>query len=278
MKRILLALDSSKAGTTAQEYAIDLAKRFNATLTGIGVLDTPWITAAQPEPLGGSAFKMHRDDLVIRQSKEHLDALLDEFRSACTNAQINFETRETEGFPALEIEYLSHEHDVIVIGRVTDFHFDLDDDSDITVRHIARDNPRPIILVPSDLPKTQSNRIMVAFDGSMQASRSLQLFLLLGLAHKKELHIVAGHKYLDKAEILAKRALTLCEAYGVKTIQHPFQMSGSAAESLIKHAQDLDVSMMVVGGFSHTVLHEAFFGSCTKTLMRESPVPLFMHH
>jgi len=277
MKRILLALDSSKPGIAAQEYAIDMAKRFNATLTGIAVLDTPWITAAQPEPLGGSAFKMHRDDMVIRQSKEHLDFLLDEFRAACTKAKINFETRETEGFPALEIEYLSHEHDIIVIGRVTDFHFELDDDSDITVRHIARDNPRPILLVPETVGKT-SKRIMVAFDGSMQASRSLQLFLLLGLADKAELHVVAGHKYLDKAEILAKRALTLCEAYGVKTVQHPFQMTGSAAESLMKHAQDLDVSMMVIGGFSHTVLHEAFFGSCTKTLMRKSPVPLFMHH
>lgn len=277
MKRILLALDSSKPGMAAQEYAIDMAKRFNASLTGIAVLDTPWITAAQPEPLGGSAFKMHRDDMVIRQSKEHLDFLLEGFRAACMKAKVNYETRETEGFPALEIEYLSHEHDIIVIGRVTDFHFDLDDDSDITVRHIARDNPRPILLIPESVGKT-SNRIMVAFDGSMQASRSLQLFLLLGLAHKAELHVVAGNKYLDKAEILAKRALTFCQAYGVKTVQHPFQMTGSAAESLIKHAQDLDVSQMVIGGFSHTVLHEAFFGSCTKTLMRQSPVPLFMHH
>src|SRR5215510_15202139 len=103
LKKILLVLDSSKPGIMAQEYAIKLAKQFKSSLTGLGVLDTPWITAAQPEPLGGAAFKIHRDDVVLRQSQEHIEFLLNDFKKDCQTGSIVFQALETEGFPAVEI-------------------------------------------------------------------------------------------------------------------------------------------------------------------------------
>jgi nucleotide-binding universal stress UspA family protein len=277
IKKILVVLDSSKPGLTAQQYAMDMATRYKASLSGLAILDTPWITAAQPEPLGGAAFKVHRDDVVLRQSQEHVEYLLAEFKKDAQTAKIEFQGVEAEGFPAVEIEKLSHEHDIIVIGKTTDFHFELDEDTDITVRHVARDNPRPLILVPENVPKT--NRIMVAYDGSLQASRSLHMFLLLGLAKDHELHIVSSNKLIDKAVVVAKRAVRMCEAYGIKTTYHPLEMpGGSVAEHLLDKVKELDASMLVVGGFSHTLIHETLFGSCTKALMKNTTVPLFMFH
>jgi nucleotide-binding universal stress UspA family protein len=276
IKKILLVLDNSSPGIKAQEYAINLAVHQKAPLTGVGILDTPWITAAQPEPLGGAAFKIHRDDVVLKQSQERIEHLIAQFTKACEKAKIEHQALEAEGFPAIEIEKLAHEHDIIVIGKTTDLHFELDEDSDMTVKHIARDNPRPLILVPEEAPET--NAVMVAYDGSLQASRSLHMFLLLGLAKGKHLHIVCGHKLIDKAEIVAKRAVRLCEAYGIKVIYHPLELSGTVADQLLVAVADLKASILVMGGFSHTLIHETFFGSCTKTLMKSSPIPLFMYH
>ena len=84
LKKLLVVLDSSKAGNAAQDLAINIAKQKQAQLTGIGVLDTPWITAAQPEPLGGAAYKLHRDDEVIKQSHKQVTHMLDEFKENTT--------------------------------------------------------------------------------------------------------------------------------------------------------------------------------------------------
>lgn len=276
IKRILLVLDASQPGIRTQQYAIEMAQKYGAHITGLAILDTPWITAAQPEPLGGPAFKIHRDDMVIRQSQEHIDFLVDEFKKICEKEKLSYEAIEAEGFPAVEVERLAHEHDVICIGKTTDFHFDLDDDSDITVKHIARDNPRPLILVPSEYAAT--DKVMVAYDGSLQVARSLHMFLLLGMAKGKEIHIVSGHKIKDKAEVVARRAVAMCEAYGVKAVYHPIELDGSVADALLETLKEINASMLVMGGFSHNILHEAIFGSCTKTLMRTSPVPVFLHH
>jgi nucleotide-binding universal stress UspA family protein len=277
IKKILVVLDSSKPGLMAQKYAMEMTTKYKASLTGLAILDTPWITAAQPEPLGGAAFKVHRDDVVLRQSQEHVEYLLAEFKKDALVAQIEFQGVEAEGFPAVEIEKLSHEHDIIVIGKTTDLHFELDENTDITVKHVARDNPRPLILVPENVPKT--NRIMVAYDGSLQASRSLHMFLLLGLAKGHEMHIVCSHKLVDKAEVVAKRAVRMCESHGIKSTYHPLEMpSGAIADHLLNTVKELDVSMLVMGGFSHTLIRETFFGSCTKTLMKNTTVPLFMFH
>ncbi len=276
MQKILLALDNSKPGLAAQEYAIDLAKRFGAQLTGIAILDTPWMTAAQPEPLGGGAFKMHHDDMIIRQSQHNIEYLIQTFKQLCTQRGIPHQTLETEGFPAVEIERASHEHDLIVIGKTTDFHFKLDEDTDMTVKHVARDNPRPLILTPESFPT--SSHIMVAYDGSLHASRALHMFLLLGLGAGNDLHIVCGQKHLDKADVTARRAVKMAQAYGVTAHYHSFQVSGNIPDALLDKAQELQAGMLVMGGFSHNLLHETFFGSCTKTLMKNSPIPIFLHH
>lgn len=277
MKKILLVLDNSKPGQQAQNFAIDLAKHFKNSLTGLAVLDTPWITAAQPEPLGVSDFKMHRDDAVLKKSQEHLNFLMSEFQKLCTKQQVANDVLEAEGFPAVEIEKLAHEHDVIIMGKTTDFHFDLDDDTDLTVKHVARDNPRPLILVPENVP--ESKTVMVAFDGSLEASRSLHMFLLLGLARGRDIQIVSGHKIRDKAELQAKRAVNMCQAYGLKAHQHVHQISGgSAADYVLEMSDQLKASMLIMGGFSHNILHEAVFGSNTKTIMKSSRIPVFIHH
>lgn len=276
IRRILLTLDNSAPGIRAQQYAIDLAKASKAAVTGIGILDTPWITAAQPEPLGGSTYRMERDDAVLSQSTDHVNFLIGEFSSACGKAGVKHQSMVAEGFPAVEIEKLAHEHDVIVIGKTTDFHSDFDEDSDLTVKHLARDNARPLFIIPEKVPET--NSVLVAFDGSLQASRAIHMFILLGLAKDKKIHIVSLNKDLNQAEFNATRAHNLFSAHGLETTAKWYEQKGNLGEQLISHAHDVEASMMVMGGFSHTAIREAFFGSATKSIMKNCSFPLFLHH
>lgn len=276
IKRIVLALDNSAPGLAAQDYAIRLAKEKNASIIALGILDLPWITAAQPEPLGASAFKLHRDEEVIKASHEQIQFMIDEFKKAALKEDVSAEVFEVEGFPAAEIERFAHEADVIIIGKTTDFHFELDEDTDLTVKHVARDNPRPVIAVPGH--QNRDDKVLICCDGGFQASRALHMFILLGLAKNKSLDIVAVDPDEERGLRNVSRALRLCSAHGLVAEATVLPTKENPAEVLLKRAKEQNVSMIVMGAFSHSFLREVLFGSVTTVLMKKADIPLFIHH
>lgn len=276
LKRILVVLDGSQASSVAKQYAIKLAKDLGAELTGVGVLDLPWITAAQPEPLGGGAFKIHRDQEVIHQHHKKIRAMLEKFADLCKENKLNYEAVELEGFPATEIETMAETHDLIVIGRTTDFNFELDVDTDFTVRHIIRDNPRPIVVVTSDYEVDR--KVLIAYDGSLQAARALHMYLLLGIGKGQKVHILSIGKKHNEAERAANRAKAMCLAHGVDAEAEGITSKLSVEEVIKKKAKELQVTMVVLGAFGHTGIRELIFGTTTEHLLKDSEVSLFIHH
>lgn len=274
--RILLVLDDSGASKAAKSYAIQLAKRSGASLTGLAVIDTPWITAAQPEPLGGAAYKIHRDAELIRQTHAHMKKMLETFAKKCKEALIRYTTCEREGFPVMEIEKLSQEHDLIVIGRTTEFHFDFDQENDLTVKHITRDCPRPIIVLSAH--PGSGNNVLIAYDGSLQAARALHMYLLLDLAKGHNVHIISIARHQTEADEIARRAQNMCESRGVKATCKSIVSDDPPEAAIIQTAKDIDAGLVVMGAFGHHGIREFFFGSCTDHIMKTLDIPLFIHH
>lgn len=110
IKNILLVLDNSNPGQCARKYALKIAKTCRADVTGLGLLDTPWITSSQPEPIGVAGIKAHRDEVVIKHSKQYIQELLNSFKEACKESGVRGICYEVEGFPAEIIENVSNEH------------------------------------------------------------------------------------------------------------------------------------------------------------------------
>lgn len=277
LKKVLLLLDPSMPGHKARDFAFTLVKEKSAHLTALGVLDTPWITAAQPEPLGGSIFKIQRDEEIIKSSHDSISLIMQEFCHDAEKEGIVYKAIEGEGFPSMVIECLAHEHDVIVIGQTTDIHFDLDEDSSVIVHHVARDNPRPLFIVPKEYAPHGSS-ILVAQDGSNQASRALHMLLLLGLADAKELEIVCIHTDLESAERIAGRSVRMCEAHGVKAKAFTSVDEKDVSEILLERAKTIEASLICMGGFSHSALRDVLFGSTAQEVLKQVTVPVFIHH
>jgi nucleotide-binding universal stress UspA family protein len=104
------------------------------------------------------------------------------------------------------------------------------------------------------------------------------MFILLGLAQDKKIHILSIDKDPEIAAVNATRAHNLFSAHGIETETLGLSQKGPIAQQIVEHAHSLGVSMMVMGGFSHTALREALFGSATKTIMKNCDFPLFLHH
>lgn len=276
LKRLLVVVDGSKAGKAARDLAVKFAKEKHARLTGMTVLDTAWITAAQAEPLGGAAYKLNRDEEVIKLAKVHVEFILNEFKKACSDNQIDCKALKVEGFPASEIEYLSHEHDLIIIGQTTDFNYELEEETDSIVKHVAQDIPRPLIIAPPY--QVQSDTILIAYDGTIQSARALHIFLLLGLTEGKNIHIVSVNKSKTEAVNIASQAQRMCKVYGINAEVHGVATRSDAAKIILEKVDELNIGMVVLGAFGQTSLRQVIFGSTTSQLMKKSKVPLFLHH
>lgn len=276
VKKIILALDQSQVGQDARTYAISLAKDHKAEILGVSVLDTPWLTASQPEPLGGSTFKIRHDTEVIQSTQIQIDELMQSFKKDCKLENVSAQAIEIEGFPANEIEMASYEADLIVVGKTTDFHFELDQDSDHTVKHIAHNNPRPVIIVPQVPDK--SNIILVAYDGKIRSSRALHMFLLLKLGQNKIIHIIHINKNEKEGKEIVSAALKLCQSYEVKAESHIIQSESPPQDVILNYSGILKAEIIVLGGFGNTLLRETLFSSCSKVLLKKSQIPLFIHH
>jgi nucleotide-binding universal stress UspA family protein len=94
LKTILLALDGSTYSEAAVELGIRFAKRCDAMLVGLGVLDEPTIRKPEPVPLGGFYYKRHRDDTLIQEAHERIQQFLDRFASRCAEAGVSCKVHE----------------------------------------------------------------------------------------------------------------------------------------------------------------------------------------
>jgi nucleotide-binding universal stress UspA family protein len=282
LKRVLLLLDNSSAGANAKAVALNLCADRNAYITGLAVLDTPWITASQPEPLGGSIFKIQRDDELIAESHVAIKEILVNFTKAADTRSIPHKAVEIEGFPSAIIERLAHENDLIVIGQTTDVHFDMDSDTDVVVNRVARDNPRPLLIVPKALSSfhNESRNVVVAYDGSKESSRALHMATLLGLLNGKKVDVICAISDVEIAQIYANAAVSFLDSHGITAISHASDDEKHVDEVILRIIHESKPYMLCMGGFSGTGLSDFIFGSVTKKILSnpEFNVPLFIHH
>lgn len=273
MRRILVVADDTEASRVGQTIAIDLARRQNAEITGIGVIDRPWITEPRATPIGAGPYKVHRDEALLQEFRERVATVLTAFEQSASAASVPFVTVEAEGVPAETIEAEAEAHDLIVIGRDTNFHFERNQHVVEAVARLVRENPRPVLVAPS--ATHGADKVMVCYDGSFQASRAVHMFVLLGLPNEREIHVVSAARGQDEAETLARRGARLFESHGIGVQPHGVGSPVHPAEVLLAEAALLKPGILVMGAFGHSGLREFILGSTTRTLLdRSESIPL----
>ncbi|WP_121742325.1 universal stress protein [Natronorubrum halophilum] len=138
---ILVATDGSEAATEATAHAIELARRFDATLYGIAVLEsrTEYDNAiVDPEE-------------VTRRQRERAETTLGAVEDAADDAGVTFETAVRSGVPAEEILAYAAETDVdaIVIGARGRSSFQ-GAILGSTIDRIVRSATRPVLIAGND--------------------------------------------------------------------------------------------------------------------------------
>ena len=125
---ILIGLDGSAYSDVAVELGIQWAKRFNAVLVGLGIVDEPTICKREPVPLGGASYKLERDAQLLADGRRKVEEFLKRFGAQCAAAGVAYQEVEDVGMPYDEILRESHRYDLVLLGHETHFHFETSDE------------------------------------------------------------------------------------------------------------------------------------------------------
>ena len=268
LRSVLVGLDGSKSGGAAGDFAIELAVRRRAHLVALGCT-------------------VPRDPALSATLDRKIEQVLREFGDRAKGRGIGEpELHQPDGWVWQAVQRAATPCDLVVLGRESLVQADSDRDSlPLLVERIVRGEPRPVILVPqrsaAKPPDCFNGPFLIAFDGSPASSRALHMFALLGFAEARTVHVLTVNEdSREAAGLTAARGCSLLERHGASKA-HPLALgdaeAGTPAETILGLANALNAGVLVMGSYGHRGFRE-IFGSCTRSVLNRSPIPLFLYH
>lgn len=137
---------------------------------------------------------------------------------------------------------------------------------------------RPVLVAPKMAPTVIGRHVVIAWNGSVEAVRSIAAALpLLRKAEKIDL-LVAG-KPDDGAPGLDDLAAYLAW-HGIKAEAWALELAPGqdAGAVLLDHAAKAGADLLVMGAYTHSRMREVILGGVTRQVLVDVPVPVFMAH
>lgn len=276
-KTILVHVDESAHASERIKIAAAIAMTQDAHLIGTAMT-------------GASRYLVQTRMLVELDPnlRTHLDFLrqrarrgLEDFEASAQKLGLpSFEKRlvddEAGGGICLQARYA----DLIVIGQ-----HDPNEISPVTMpdfaQYVMLNSGRPVLLVPyAGRFDTIGNRVLVAWNGSMEATRAITSAMPL----LKRAPMVDVAVFNPNAEPLAHgpqpgadMGLYLAR-HGIRVNVLQRQTSQETGSALLALARELNSDLVIMGGYGHNRFREILLGGVTRTVLDEMTIPVLMSH
>lgn len=275
-KTLLVGLDGSKAGAGAVELGIQWAQQFKCLLVGIAIIDEPRIRGDHRKGQIPPSYQMAYD-MQMHDARGRAEQILEQFAIRCSEAEVSSKLLEAEGSPSEKLLQEAERYDLLILGRETFFDAGKSNRHCETLHQVLHCTPRPVVVAAHEPPT--GKRVLIAYDGSQQAARVLQLFAASGLDEIGQIHVLTIHpnSSVDAMKI-ADRAIEFLSFQGIVAKPHPLVVDEDAGHSILREAEELDAGMLVMGVYGQPRLREFLLGSVTRTVLADSRLPLFLYH
>jgi nucleotide-binding universal stress UspA family protein len=283
IKRILVALDVDTDTPVATRYALRLAKRYNATLTGLAIVDVKNIYTSIGYAGGAGMYYADRmREYLTEDTRREAQRLIRTFSDlAEKSGAAHVETIE-EGVP---YEYIIDEmkyHDLLVIGRESHFFYNRPDQTTNTVSEVVKRGVSPTIVVLDEYHDV--DKMLIAFDGSEAAARTLQHFVHLQPFGKDIeidlVHVPAGDAKddVDESNWMLSRAEHYLRDHGFAYVNRATLDHGDPSRRIFERLEKSPSDMVLLGAHSVSAIKRLTLGSTTHEVITKSKVPLFLGH
>jgi len=275
IKDILVNLSVANKRDRARDYAVSLAEKLNAHLTGIAFSYEPVM------PMMGSLEAI---------PAQYIDEQRAENERVAKQAKENF--RKAVGEVGLRAD--CHCPNATIVGAAGLFarisrHFDLavvqqsepaTSENDYVIEATLFEGGRPVIVVPYIHDAAPSfKRVLVCWDGSKPAARATAdaIPLLRGAGKIDVVTIAEAGKVTEEfpgAEIGQHLA-----RHGLKVEIKRIDVSDiDPANTILSYAADVSADFLVMGAYGHTRIREFVLGGVSNTILSSMTVPTLMSH
>jgi nucleotide-binding universal stress UspA family protein len=275
IKSILVAVDGSEYARPAREYAIGLAKAYQAKVVGLYVIDVrilempPFISPSYPVETLSSPDPTE----LIEVLREHGEQVADAFREGVVAEGVAMEIRIEEGTPGQTIADLADGYDLLIMGKRGEqakFGRDL---LGSTTEAVVRRASSPVLLVDPD--RHALGDFLLLYDGSHAANDALKLAADLASHLGATLRVfTAGDDEAGAGKVQDEARAYLS---GFPDIVTKYRVSsGKAVIAALEELDEEPADLVVMGKHGHSAFHNLILGSTTEEFMREVSAPLLL--
>ncbi len=270
---ILIPSDGSSYAKTSVEYGIYIARKLDAKLTCLHVVD---IRLLQPPLLcdvsGSVGIPPYPEFLPVEASglENRADAIMNDFTQQCEKAGVAHEAIKAHGIIDDSIIQEAQTADWILLAQRGE-HLHLGGIGS-TAESILRKSGRPVLVTPQKYCDIES--MACAYDGSPPATNALKVAAELSEKTVWPLSVVMITDDQAVGAELSRQAEDVLSPY---TIDSDMIILGGAEDrTLLRFIKEGSVELMVMGAYGHNRLREWLLGSTTNHIIRNSPIPVLL--
>ncbi len=273
IKRILVPTDGSDSASIGVRYAAALAKRYEAVLHGLHVVDIKLLEGPFLRDISaslGTAPYLNYQGNIAMILEERGKAVLEAFREVCEEAGVRCESTQDVGIVARCIIERGELADLIVMGRGGEHDQWLDGLVGSTTEAVVRRAAGPVLVTATDAPG--SGRFLVAYDASPHAKKALQTAANIGENWHRPFDVltVGGRSAEERIEE-AKAYLGTHDVDAAYVVR-----AGDPSEVIVGYAEEAKADLLVMGAYGHTKVREFVVGSTTAYAMNHAGCPLLL--
>ena len=137
---------------------------------------------------------------------------------------------------------------------------------------------RPVLMCPASGLASAPEKIVVAWNGSQEASRAVTASLEL-LKSAKDVNVISVRK-TDASYINTDEITTYLRLHGVNAARAKIEVTGdeSVNARLDKEIREEKPDLLVMGAYSHSRWRQAVLGGFTRHMIHEAKLPVLMTH
>ena len=274
IKRILVGISGTPATPAKIRYSLELARHYGSSLSLMSVINTSRLSRVGPFPvgMGHMAAKMREDRIQI--CREHAEAALVQFEAAAAEAGVATEVIRKEGDPFDILTSAWRFHDLCILGVRGWFDHAVVPEPEAALHRLIGHGVRPLLAVTETYRPVR--KVLVAFDGSMEASKAMKRFTQIGMFPSARLYVTCAGKPEEQSSQLLEEARRYLSFHGFEAQCAAIQ--GDTYSEILRYAQVIDADMVVLGSGLKATLVQRTFGTTAIAMVKAADRPLFLTH
>ena len=270
---LLVHVDGSSAGRRRLQFAMSLAHRMGARLSGLHVTPAPDVPLKfKPSHVAGAASEIA---LKLDSDARLASALFMEETGQHAEGACWF---EAAGDVVEAISEYARYSDLVIVGQY-EWQAPLELHPMPIAHSLSMQCGRPVLVVPSDVQSNALDRAAIAWDGSREAVRAvhdaLPFLRLLRSVDIVEIVSPSAESYGRDAKRLTEHLANHGIAVGADILRGTTLAEHEALQKLVALG---NYDLLVMGSYSKPRWVELLFGGATWSILTAASIPVLVSH